>query len=155
MEASNRRFMEARTNDAVGIAKKSIGEGYKGTLNKDEAFRGNKDVRSRVENALKTMYNEAESEARYTGNYSKLNSFSNPMLFEMTLIAAKKMAGYKATGSEGMGFGGGIESANPATRSTDQELNADMESAVARLGKGGRQQFLEAEKLYGSRISFE
>jgi hypothetical protein len=155
MEAATKKFMEARTNDAVGVAKKSIGDGYKDVLNKDEAFRGNKNVRDRVENALKTMYNEAEAEARYTGNYSKLNSFSNPMLFDMTLIAAKKLAGYKATGSEGMGFGGGIESANPATQSVSQELTADEEAAVARLGKGGRQQYLDAIKKYGNRISFE
>jgi len=156
IEQQNRAFRDARANEAIGRAKQKISDGYNSVLNKDEAFRGDESVKRRVEDALKTMHTEAVYEARATGNYSKLDSFSNPLLFKMTLIAAKELAGYKSTGAETMGsFNQGVESANPRVDSVDRQLPADLEAAAYRLGSGGKEQLIANWEKYGDRISFE
>lgn len=154
VEARQRQFIEARTNEIVGQAKKAIEGSYKEVLSKDDSFRGNEAVRNRVNGALEKMYREAVESARM-GDLSKIESFNNPLLYEMTLIAAKRLEGFSGT-PEKTRVGHTTETSSPAAVPQESVIiEADMEEALARLGKGARDKYIESMTKYGDKITFE
>ena len=154
MEYATRQFMAARTDEAIVETGKAIGNGYKAVLNKDEAFKTNPQVKGQVEDALKRMHADACREAQ-SGRFGKLNAFKDPMLFQMTLQAAKMKTGYRPSAKEMARVGKQmVEQASPKSSKHSPGIDANTEAALSRLGEGAKQRYLDSIKNHGDRINW-
>lgn len=134
--SSAQNFIRAQTQSAVQQARKAIESGYKEVLNKDEAFRTNKGVRARVENAMRGMYVEAV-QAASRGDVGQLQNLSNPMVLDVALYMARKLEGY---GAKPSGLyspkGASVESTKSKTKTGSKaKIDPDLAEALrSRLG---------------------
>ena len=156
IEQAQRQVLEMRANETIKAARTNIGENTKSVLAKDEGFRGSEAVKTRVNRALKTMYDQAVKEAKYLNDPTKLNSFANPMLYKMTLFAAKNEENYSSPQPGGFGNQSKTEtSSSQAAPAPSVTIDPDMEDALTRLGPGGKQKYIEMMTEHGDDISFD
>ena len=92
------QFIESQTQAKVSSADKAVKKMYDNVFNKDEAFVGNEAVRRKVTETLKNLRSQAVMAAR-NGNYMALDMFNDPTFAEITLYAAKKVAGINPSAS--------------------------------------------------------
>lgn len=132
----SQQFIRAQAQSSIQQARKAIENGYKEVLNKDEAFRGHKGVRTRVESAMKGMYQQA-AQAAMQGDPRRLSELSSPVFLKAALYIAKELEGYKPRAAgEYAPAGASVESTRPRKGSTSAPaLDPTTEAAIAsRLG---------------------
>ena len=92
-----RRLVEGQRQVDTIESKRAVAKMYD-SFNKDEAFVGNESVRREVENTLKGLRAQALMAAA-NGNRLGLQMLNDPNLADITLYAAKKVAGARAGAS--------------------------------------------------------
>jgi uncharacterized protein (DUF4415 family) len=123
------------TASASSQADKALKESYK-YLNKDRAFRTNKNIQQRIESTLRDMREQAVMQAR-NGNFGPLNNLAslNESHIRAALAAAKAMEGIDSPGVGPLQVeGAAVESSRSAPQQHSVELDADQKEAVRRLG---------------------
>lgn len=154
-QQASQQFIRAQAQSAIQQTRKAIEGGYKEVLNKDEAFRGHKGVRARVENAMKGMYQEA-AQAAARGDMSRLQQLSSPLMMESMLFMAKRLEGYpsKPTG-EFSPRGASVESTKSKSKTKSVQIDADTESAIRdRLGSEYLERYRQALASGAAGIEF-
>ena len=135
-------FFNAQVEMQADGAKRSINDMYK-NFSKDEAFRGNKQVKEQMDRTLSGLYHEARQQAAM-GNPRALMMFSQPGFADVALAAVKAQLGVRG-GAKGPASVPHVESTRPsASGRSGQALTPDQEAAAERLGPGGRDRYLKA-----------
>jgi hypothetical protein len=135
-------FFNAQVEMQADGAKRSINDMYK-SFSKDEAFRGNKQVKEQMDRTLQGLYYEARQQASM-GNPRALMMFSQPGFADVALAAVKAQLGVRG-GSSAPASVPHVESTTPsAAGQSSRALSPDEEAAVERLGPGGRERYLKS-----------
>jgi hypothetical protein len=109
------QFIEGQVQSKVATADRSVRGMYDKVFNKDEGFVGSEAVRNKVKETLQNLRSQAVMAAR-NGNHMALDMFNDPAFAEITLFAAKKVAGFNSGASSPMSSPY-TESAAPAAQS--------------------------------------
>ena len=128
------QFIEGQTQTKVSNADRAVRSMYDNVFNKDEGFVGNEAVRNKVKETLQNLRSQAVMAAR-NGNYMALDMFNDPTFADITLYAAKKVAGLNPTASAPISSPH-TEGAAPATKSKKSyanELDPDTIEGLKRL----------------------
>ena len=153
LQGQMQQFMNMQVEMQSDGAKRSINDMYK-QFSKDEAFRGNKQVKEHMDRTLQGLYRDAQKQAYY-GNPRALMMFSQPGFAEVALAAVKAQLGVRG-GASSPASVPHVESTAPSAQGRSQSvLSPDEEAAVERLGPGGRERYLKAQEELNKYNDFE
>lgn len=142
IQHQTREFIEGQANYHISTADEKINSIYREKFSKDETFASNKKVQKLVDDAIRGMREQAVWNAR-RGDPRGLSVFNDPNLAEVTLAAAKIMAGTRPT-SVGPAATPHVETTAPSVPKPDIELDPDTEEAIRRFGPEYRERYIQA-----------
>jgi hypothetical protein len=152
---ANQNILQGQSTTAKMGTRNAIENAYNNTFSKSEAFRGNKGVRTRVENHLQQRFHIASNAAANgdPAGFKELATMQDPAYYGAVLALARQLEGYNEGAPAAMGTAQ-VETPTPQVGTEAPELSADMEAALSRMGPGAKAKYLANLEKYGDDITF-